>query len=332
MAAHPDNQPIQSFEERIAGFEKEIADKKIKFPPDIFNYIQDNILALQRILHEGRMPTEKEMEFMDHVRLWLSLQEEDRKTYTSIEAMIKYGGKDIIQCAKRGISFSQWFDLGSMLSSIQIDSFDTTSLSLLEKIDATFKFPGNGVIRHESTLNLNMRNKLGRLPDGLDIEDDFNMEQSPFIAKLPKRLKVGGGFAANDCRALYEIPDDISIGMSVILNRTPITILPDCFREVKGSLHLENCKNLEKLPDNLNVHGDLNLKGCHSLKQLPTGLVVNGDKDDRMDISHCTALEGFPDDMQVNAILSLSADLNKKVLADALKLKQEGKIRDIKYP
>ena len=322
----------QSVAERIAGLEAEIADKKIEFPPEIFKYVEDNILALQRISRERRMPTEKDMEFMEHVRMWLSLDEVYQEKFSNMELMLSEPYYK--EAVKRGISIGQWLDLQCILHSIILDSTLSKSienLPLPEKIDRIFKFPGNGIIKSESTLQFILENHIDRFPDGLDIDGDFKIGHSLALTKLPKRLKVKGDLFASNCPLLSEIPNDISVGEDVILSSTSIRTLPDSLKVINGSLYLRSCENLEKLPDNLKVRRDFCLEGCIALKRLPKGLKAYGRSRDIMEINYCTALEEFPDDARIITPLIRPDDIHPKILADIERLHKEKKIKEIRY-
>lgn len=62
-----------------------------------------------------------------------------------------------------------------------------------------------------------------------------------------------------------------------IKDNSELTEIPDCLN-VCDVLDLENCPNLSKLPDNLNVDF-LFIKNCPKLTELPQGLKVSGKLD-----------------------------------------------------
>jgi hypothetical protein len=59
---------------------------------------------------------------------------------------------------------------------------------------------------------------------------------------------------------------------SLFLNDSNLRELPDGL-VIPQLLSVENCKNLEKLPNNLNV-GGLNLARCYKLEKLPNDLII----------------------------------------------------------
>lgn len=82
-------------------------------------------------------------------------------------------------------------------------------------------------------------------------------------------------FLAKYC---YENPFKEQGRIEVHIKDNPeLTEIPDCLN-VCDVLDLENCSNLSKLPDNLNVDF-LFIKNCPKLTELPKGLKVCGKLD-----------------------------------------------------
>jgi len=83
------------------------------------------------------------------------------------------------------------------------------------------------------------------------------------------------------------------------LENSPIKFLPRNLTKVGGSLILMYSQ-IEKLPDNLTVNGYLWLDNCKNLQSLPNGLKVYGDLDLRF-----TNITFLPSDLEVGGILYL---------------------------
>jgi hypothetical protein len=313
----------QSVADRIASLEAEIAEKKIKFPPEIFEYVKDHFLALQRISREGRMPTEKDMEFMEHARAWLSLDEVDRKGWLHPQQIIS----EYNLAAERGLSLKQWADLCNLIK-VAYSNVVHEKNTIPEAVDSVVsEFKGDGTIEIEDGFISTANPGIISLPDGLKIFGDVKINACKNLAKLPKDFFVMGSLDASNCPLISSIPESLVVGKSIILTGTSIKIVPDSLKAVKGILFLKNCTKLKKLPDNLKVEVDLSLYGCSELKELPKNLFVG----EVLDIIDCTALERLPDDLKVDGYLYASKNLKPQVLADAERLKLKGQIADIKY-
>ena len=83
------------------------------------------------------------------------------------------------------------------------------------------------------------------------------------------------------------------------LRRSRIKFLPKNLIKVGGKLDLMYSQ-IEKLPDNLTVNGYLWLDNCKNLQSLPNGLKVYGDLDLRF-----TNITFLPSDLEVGGILYL---------------------------
>jgi hypothetical protein len=85
----------------------------------------------------------------------------------------------------------------------------------------------------------------------------------------------------------------------LILMYSQIKFLPRNLTKVGGNLNLMYSQ-IEKLPDNLIVNGYLWLDNCKNLQSLPNGLKVYGDLDLRF-----TNITFLPSDLEVGGILYL---------------------------
>jgi hypothetical protein len=101
------------------------------------------------------------------------------------------------------------------------------------------------------------------------------------------------------------------------LSGTPIQSLPNNLKKVRGTLDLDNCKNLTSLPDGLYVRGNLYLENCKSLKSLPDGLEVEGPY---LNLINCTNLTSLPNNFKFGGDLYLENCKSLKSLPDGLEV------------
>ena len=121
---------------------------------------------------------------------------------------------------------------------------------------------------------------------------------------------------------------------SLVLRRSPIQFLPKNLTKVGGKLNLV-FSQIEKLPDNFTVNGDLWLDNCKNLQSLPNGLKVYGELDLRdtnitflpsdLEVGGSlffinTPIEKLPDNLIVNGTLDLDTCKNLKSLPNGLKV------------
>ena len=306
-----DEQYEQSVAERIAGLEAEIAEKKIKLPPDIFKYVEDNILALQRISRERKMPTEKDMEFMEHVRMWLSLDEVDREKFTNIDAMLN--NSDFQEATKRSITIAQY------TACVEV-GFHFGYAPASAEFSELFQFPGGGKIISGKKPLLVIDDYSGHFPDNWEFTGSLKL--TAFQGdKLPKNFKVRENFDLHRCPNLKNIPDNFVISGSLLIDTCKsfesigegfragghLTIgschllekFPSDFK-VAGSLFCNVCSGLKEIPDNVNgayFADKIDLLDCHNLIKLPSRL-----KTSRLNLKGCRILENLPDHLEVDVL------------------------------
>jgi hypothetical protein len=104
----------------------------------------------------------------------------------------------------------------------------------------------------------------GEAPDGLRVRGRLELSNTETV-ELPRRL------------CCYHL----------VLRGSGIRTLPDGL-QVEYKLDLQDCRNLEDLPEGLKV-GSLVLRGCTALRSLPEGLDVCF-----LDLQGCARLEGWP--------------------------------------
>ena len=128
-------------------------------------------------------------------------------------------------------------------------------------------------------------------PSTLEVNGDFRL--TGFSGKLPKNLKVKGDWIATDvsseqwpdsvylegslnfsnCRGIKELPKDLFVGNTVLLEDTTLEKLPDNFTVSADLIILYGNEQLKKLPSKLEVKGDLNLT-YSDITDLPKDLKV----------------------------------------------------------
>ena len=149
-----------------------------------------------------------------------------------------------------------------------------------------------------------------KLPDDLTVHGILYLSGTP-ITELPNNLTVEESIILNYTH-ITKLPDNLKIGEGVYLLNTDITELPDNFISagylVLGKTHIKKLPNnlivggcldisetdITELPDNLTIGGYICLNNT-KIKELPNNLTVNGD----MYISN-TTITKFPDNLKVH--------------------------------
>ena len=92
---------------------------------------------------------------------------------------------------------------------------------------------------------------------------------------------------------------------------------------VGKDLWLKGCTYLTSLPEGLTVGGGLGLEDCTSLKSLPENLKVGGN----LICGGCSSLTSLPKKLKIKRNIYLTENLNKQVIEDAEKAKEEKRIK-----
>jgi hypothetical protein len=331
----------QSVADRIASLEAEIAEKKIKLPPDIFKYVAEHISAVNRILEEGRMPTEKDMEFMEHVRAWLNMSEEDRQELPSMENLLS--NPVYKESKKRNLSVQQWKDV------LAIAEHLGKNIKWIDDFFIFTIFPGLICTKGDLILE---NYPHSRLPENLKVAGSFTLTNSP-VEKLPNRFGVAGDFKMSHCSKIRNFPPgfctkeipvqhvDINycdsfeelpegfLAYSLNLDMLPIKKLPVDFKVqnfafiqrcdlneipdnengakfVGDFIHLGDCPHLSKLPKAIECK-QITIVNCPSLKKLPDSIHVS-----KFDMPDSDYVEDLPNDFVVEHEITLSPSLEKK--------------------
>jgi len=295
--------------DQLSEIQSEAERNKVQLTPEIQAYIRTHLEAVQQKLANGEQLFEEDLAFIKDVRLWVSLPEESRKKYKSIDEMKKSEEvnellnmalkKDLNpyqilnEASERQITVKQWLDVLHVAEAVNENK---------EWIDETFKFPGGGRIETEKHLILRHCTTLTRLPNNLNVNGELDLSYCTNFTTLPDNLNVGRKMSLDYCESLTSLPDNLRVG---------------------GYLSLEGCFSLNHLPDNFNVNDFLNLNSCTSLTCLPDNLHLNGS----LWIRHCKSLTHLPDNLKIDEDILLSEDLQDRVKEDVERLKKEGKIK-----
>jgi len=297
---------------------------KERLPDAVFKYAENGILRVLKKSSNQESIFEKDMEFVNNFEMWLGMDKEDKEKFPSIEEMLKNDG--CTEAIKRHISSSQWKALNDMV--IAYEEILIWRHKRIKWIDENFDFPGNGKIVCERALNLYGRAELKSLPKNFEVTESLYLNKCTGLTALPEGLRVKKQLSLNECTNLTTLPDDLKVeGELSLISCTSLEKLPDTLSFMQ-ELNLGGCENLTSLPNNLRIQSYLEMAGCTRIVNLPSGLKVGG----HLSLNDCTSLMGLPDNMEINGNLFLTANLNKKVKSDAIKLKETGKIKgEIKY-
>ena len=94
------------------------------------------------------------------------------------------------------------------------------------------------------------------------------------ITELPSNLTHVGGTLFLMGSTIQKLPDNLTIGVDLLLNRTPITELPKGL-VIGRSLDISGTDHLKTLPDDIKIKHSLYAKQC-SLRKLPDNLKLQG--------------------------------------------------------
>jgi len=297
-----------TLQDKLAELKETQEREKIELTPEVEQYYQEHVEAVQEKLAQGEAILESDMEFVDAVKLWMGAQENVRKKIPSIEEMLK----EKKEAEERNITLAQWLGLLHIVYATEKEK---------EWIDEQFNFENNKIMAE--ILDLSGSDKLISLPEGLEILDDLRLERCTQFISLPQNLKIGRNLVLDDCTKLTSLPKDLIIGQNLSLQDCiNFTSLPEKLK-LRYSLHLEGCISLTFLPEGLDIGESLYLDGCVNLTALPESLAVR----DALYIGGCSKLKSLPHGLDLY-YLFLSKNCNKQLKKDAKKLKIAGKIKE----
>lgn len=120
---------------------------------------------------------------------------------------------------------------------------------------------------------------------------------SPELKKLPDNWRVEKCVFLRGCPSLTYLPKNLTIGEELHISGPGVKEIPASLRV--ESLHVAN-GSIEKLPDNWSLPGSLVLENCPQLKRLPKGLSIGKD----LSISNSPVTE-IPADCQIRQSLNI---------------------------
>jgi len=136
----PELHKPQYAQEQLADLTKTLKKEKLQLTPEIEEYTRNHIRAVQDKLQAGQDVHERDLEFIENVKLWIFMPEGLREKYSNIDEIRKDG--DIMsgrsEAKKRHISLKKWFLLLYMAK---------TAGEGREWIDAHFTFSDKGEIK-----------------------------------------------------------------------------------------------------------------------------------------------------------------------------------------
>ena len=158
---------------------------------------------------------------------------------------------------------------------------------------------------------------LARLPDNMAVPGDLKLEYCAGLTKLSEGLTVEGSTQLQYLAGLKSIPSSVQLGSGLQLRHcNGIEYLPDGL--ACGSLLVEHCDKLKRLPSGMHIHGDVSVSACPQLTTTGPGSRIGGnmsfmsrrgrDNDivnlrslghvttvgGTLDLSGCGKLEGLP--------------------------------------
>lgn len=151
---------------------------------------------------------------------------------------------------------------------------------------------------------------LQSLPEDLDIKY-LSIRQCPGIVRLPESLQLEQLYLFQS--EIDALPVHSSCWKELVLIDCPnIRRIPDDCTAVSGDLFLEDCKNLESLPNIKSVYGNLNIART-SIRHLPENIIIGNDLE-----AFCSDIETLPKNVRIGGNICLSDCKNLKSLPDGL--------------
>jgi len=307
-------------DQKLAELKETQEREKVELSPEVEKYYQEHVKAIQGKLAKGEAILESDLKFIDDVKLWMSLPEEWREQYSSVEEMKKAGEANDIELKMKGILFR---DLQEATQEAQKRNINLKQwLTLLHIantagkerswIDETFDFKDGDILGVE--LNLSGSTKLAALPESLKLSFMLYLDKCTNLAALPKGLKVDNTISLSDCTKLPTLPEGLEGSAIHLIGCTSLTSLPAGIKVQQ--LFLNGCTSLSSIPNDLKVENALDVKGCTSLTSLPEGMDVGR----YLILDGCTSLTSLPKDLEISGNLSLEGCVKLTSLPGGLKV------------
>ena len=179
--------------DQISEIQEDAKKNKVQLTPEVREYIREHLKAVQQKLDKGEPVYDEDLEFIKNARLWVSMPDNLRHKFPSIDVLKKSG--ELEEAAKRRISHEQWFDLLHIAEVSQQDK---------KWIDKVFKFLDDGRIETKE-LMLGSKFNLQRLPQKLRVKGDVSIVATS-IKTLPNNLIIEG-----DLNISENLPEQVKI-------------------------------------------------------------------------------------------------------------------------
>jgi len=343
------NQTQQEIASQLDGLTETMQREQVKLTPEISAYLKEKVEAVQNKLMQGETVFEKDLEFINKVKLWLMLPEDLRKKFQTMEEMesdeeIKeYTKDDVKQAQKYSINLRQWagvknlaeFYYGDLKEGLKnIDKFlEFTNGKIIGKlghldleVGHTYAQPPLKLLPDNfeiGSINILSYQHLKKFPPNLQVKW-LTIASWPQLNLLPEDLKVFNKLIVRACENFKELPENLNLEEKLeLVNCDGVTEFPENLSS--KILDIAKCKNLTKLSKNLTVE-KLYVSLCPELTELPDRMYGLN----YLCILDCPKIKCLPNDLRLDRI-RLNSNVSEQVKKDAERLKAEGKIQNIDY-
>jgi hypothetical protein len=150
-------------------------------------------------------------------------------------------------------------------------------------------------------------NAIETLPEGLSVRFRLTLRNCRHLTRLPRGLKAGTLDLAG-CTALEGLPEDLEVSFLDISDCRQLKSWPNSARLDFGRLRARNCTGLTQLPPWLKQISQLDLVGCRNIESIPDGLQVSS----WIDLAG-TGIKRLPDSCRTTALRWRSAPIDERV-------------------
>jgi len=201
-----------TLQDQLLDIQDEAKKNKVQLTPEVEQYIREHFEAVQQKLANGEQVYDEDLAFIKDVRLWVSIPDNVRGKFPSIEVLKKSG--ELEEAAKRHISPKQWLDLLHLAEAKNKDKI---------WIEESFRFPGGGRIKTNRDIDcgdLDIMNcpSLTFLPEGLEITGNLYIGPETPITALPSGLRITNGGMKIWSTSLTSLPADLEVNQSIDLS------------------------------------------------------------------------------------------------------------------
>ena len=232
--------------------------ENVQLTPEVRTFLHDNMeRVLEKLEEEGNGVTEKDIDFLAKVRIWIKLPEEVRISMTNLEG---WNDKTLVilksyeaEAKERGLSLSQFFRLVDYIKQLglpdsAIDTrFNVDQGHIMDRGDeGDFNYTGiiaTPEVFHVQFLRITNSPTFKQISKGLHVSKALYIENNPEFETIQDGLKVRKTFVLENLPKLTELPEDI---------------------ELIEFFGIKKCPNLKGLPRNLEVE---NLRITHDCSE-----------------------------------------------------------------